>query len=95
MRKEKNRNQSKRADELRAKYEIDYSKTWPNPYAGRVKLSHGGARPGAGRRPRYGKPMLRKTIRLTQEEITRLEQLGAGNLSEGVRTALREARPQR
>lgn len=78
-----------REDDLRPEYEIDYSKTWPNPYAGRVRHTHGGARPGAGRKPRYGRPMIRKTIRLTAAEVTRLERLGGGNLSEGVRTALR------
>jgi hypothetical protein len=95
MKKEKNKTAGKLDDDLRPEYEIDYGKTWPNPYAGRVKLSHGGPRPGAGRRPRFGRPMIRKTIRLTEKEIARLERLGAGNLSEGIRTALRQAAPRR
>ncbi len=89
MKKEKNKAANKIDDDLRPEYEIDYSKTWPNPYTGKVKYSHGGSRPGAGRRPRFGQPMVRKTIRLTEQEIARLERLGAGNLSEGVRAALR------
>ncbi len=91
MKREKNKTGTTHTDELRSEYEIDYSKTWPNPYAGKVKHSHGGSRPGAGRRPRFGQPMVRKTIRLTEQEIARLERLGAGNLSEGVRMALRQA----
>lgn len=95
MKKEKNKTESKLEDDLRPEYEIDYGKTWPNTYAGRVKFSHGGPRPGAGRRPRFGRPMIRKTIRLTEKEIARLERLGDGNLSEGIRTALRQAAPRR
>ncbi len=91
MKKEKNKTASTHDDELRPEYEIDYSKTWPNPYVGKVKHSHGGARPGAGRRSRFGQPMVRKTIRLTAKEIARLTRLGAGNLSEGIRVALRQA----
>ncbi|MGE5139507.1 MAG: hypothetical protein ACM3JD_08610 [Rudaea sp.] len=91
MKKDKNKIENRHADDLRPEYEIDYSKTWPNPYAGKVKHSHGGSRPGAGRHPRFGQPMVRKTIRLTEKEIARLERLGAGNLSEGVRAALRKA----
>lgn len=95
MKKEKNKTESKLEDDLRPEYEIDYGKTWPNLYAGRVQFSHGGPRPGAGRRPRFGRPMIRKTIRLTEKEIARLERLGDGNLSEGIRTALRQAAPRR
>lgn len=91
MKKEKNKTESTHDDELRSEYAIDYTKTCPNPYAGKVKHSHGRPRPGAGRHPRFGQPMVRKTIRLTEREIARLEQLGAGNISEGVRTALRQA----
>ena len=91
MKKEKNKTGATRDDELRPECKIDYNKTWPNPYAGKVKYSHGGSRPGAGRRSRFGQPMVRKTIRLTEQEIAGLERLGAGNLSEGVRKALRQA----
>lgn len=94
MKREKNKTEIKLEDDLRPEYDTDYSKTWPNPYAGRVKYSHGGPRPGAGRRPRFGQPMIRKTIRLTEKEIAHLERLGAGNLSEGIRTALRQAAPR-
>jgi hypothetical protein len=33
--------------ELKPHYDIDYTKTRPNPYAGRVKLSNAGARNGS------------------------------------------------
>lgn len=95
MKREKNKTEGKFGDDLRPEYKIDYSKTWPNPYAGRVKLTHGGPRKGAGRKPRFGRPMTRKTIRLTEEEIGRLMQLGGGNLSEGIRAALRNAASHR
>ncbi len=91
MKKDRNKTENTRDGNLRTEYKIDYSKTWPNPYSEKVKYSHGGSRPGAGRRPRFDKPMVRKTIRLTEQEIARLERLGAGNLSEGVRKALRQA----
>src|SRR5437870_12649730 len=45
MKKGKSRIDGERDDELRAEYKIDYRQTRPNPYAGRVKFSHGGARP--------------------------------------------------
>lgn len=34
-------------DDLRPHYDVDYSKTRSNPYAGRVKLSNAGARNGS------------------------------------------------
>jgi hypothetical protein len=37
--------------DLPAEIEFDYSKAKPNPYAGRVQFTHGGARKGAGRKP--------------------------------------------
>ena len=95
MKKGKSRIDGERDDELRPEYAIDYRQTRPNPYAGRVKFSHGGARPGAGRRPRFAHPMVRKTVRLTAEEIASLERLGAGSLSEGIRAALRKAGARR
>ena len=35
--------------ELKPHYDLDYSKAKPNRFAGRVILSHGGVRSGAGR----------------------------------------------
>jgi hypothetical protein len=45
----------------------------------------GGRRPGAGRRPAYSEPLLRKTVALPQSYVAQLEAFGAGNLSEGIR----------
>ena len=95
MKKGKSSVDGKHDDELRPEYQIDYRQTRPNPYAGRVKFTHGGPRPGAGRRARFGRPMVRKTIRLSEQDVAHLERLGAGNLSEGVRAALRQARARR
>lgn len=49
---------------------------------------HGGARPGAGRKPANGEPMRRITITLPAELATKAEELGGGNASEGIRKAL-------
>lgn len=45
----------------------------------------GGRRPGAGRRPSYREPLLRKTVALPRSYVAQLESFGAGNLSEGIR----------
>jgi hypothetical protein len=47
--------------------------------------SRGGRRPGAGRRPSYNEPLLRKTVALPRSYVAQLEAFGAGNLSEGIR----------
>ncbi len=47
--------------------------------------SRGGRRPGAGRRPSYTEPLLRKTVGLPRSYVEQLEAFGAGNLSEGIR----------
>lgn len=58
----------------------------------------GGRRPGAGRRPAYTEPLLRKTVALPRSYVAQLEAFGAGNLSEGIRLLVefaytREGRP--
>ena len=45
----------------------------------------GGRRPGAGRRPSYTEPLLRKTVALPRSYVAQLEAFGSGNLSEGIR----------
>jgi hypothetical protein len=70
-------------DDLRPHYDVDYSKTRPNPYAGRVKFTHGGARNGAGRR-RAPEPIERHTISLYRSHAKRLRALDS-NLSLAIR----------
>ena len=56
-------------------------------------MTHGGARPGAGRKPGK-KPSTRSAglyVRLTDEELGKAKALGAGNASAGVRAALAAA----
>lgn len=36
--------------------------------------THGGARPGSGRKPKHGTRMVQKTIRLPRETLEQLEQ---------------------
>ena len=47
--------------------------------------ARGGRRPGAGRRPPYREPLLRKTVALPRSYVDHLETFGNGNLSEGIR----------
>ena len=70
-------------DDLRPHYDVDYSKTRPNPYAGRVRFSHGGTRAGAGRK-RAPEPMERHTITLYRSHAKRLRALDS-NLSLAIR----------
>jgi hypothetical protein len=50
-----------------------------------VRREHGGHRRGAGRRPMYGEPMTQYAVSLPDFLALRLEKLGQGNLSQGVR----------
>ena len=70
-------------DDLRPHYDVDCSKTRPNPYAGRVRFSHGGTRAGAGRK-RAPEPMERHTITLYRSHAKRLRALDS-NLSLAIR----------
>jgi hypothetical protein len=69
--------------ELEPHYEIDYRKAKPNRFAGRVKFSHGGARPGAGRKP-ASEPVERHTVTLYESHARFLRSLDA-NLSSAIR----------
>lgn len=55
------------------------------------KTTHGGPRPGAGRKPGWRKPDARRRmtcIKLTEAEHEAAIQLGNGNVSAGIRLAL-------
>ena len=54
--------------------------------------SHGGYRPGAGRREDYREPLRRVTVALPESYIEQLRRHGQGNLSEGIRRLVEEAR---
>ena len=75
--------------ELKPHYDLDYRKAKPNRFAGRVKLSHGGARPGAGRK-RAPEPVERHTITLYQTHADYLRRLD-GNLSNAIRKLIAKA----
>ncbi len=74
-------------DEMREHY--DFSKSWRNPYAGHVKLSHGGARPGSGRKP-LSRKMERHTVTLPKQHIRFLRSLDR-NLSRAIRRLVQAA----
>ena len=50
--------------------------------------NHGGARPGAGRKPLSPQGLERTTVTLPPDLLAAAEQIGAGNVSDGVRVAL-------
>lgn len=77
-------------DELRPHYDVDYEKSRANPYAGRVKFTHGGRRPGAGRRP-GPEPVERHTITLYRTHADYLRRLD-NNLSRAIRKLIAKAR---
>jgi hypothetical protein len=65
----------------------------PTRWAKRVRqslrvFSWGGARPGAGRPMDGDEPKVPKTVTLSPSDISRLETLGDGNLSLGIRRAV-------
>ena len=53
---------------------------------------HGGAREGAGRKPIKEEPMTRVNVMLDDATIAKAKQIGGGNLSEGLREAVRRIR---
>ncbi len=74
-------------DQLRPYYKVNYSKARPNRFAGRVKFTHGGTRPGAGRKSateRFGEPVERHTITLLKSHANFLRSLD-DNLSSAIR----------
>ncbi len=70
--------------------DVDYTKAHSNPYAGRVKFSHGGKRPGAGRKP-GPQPIERHTITLYKEHAQYLRSLDQ-NLSQAIRKLIAKTR---
>ena len=55
-------------------------------------MARGGRREGAGRPQLYTEPLLRRTVTLPASYIRQFERLGNGNLSEGIRFMLENAR---
>ncbi|MBI3913170.1 MAG: hypothetical protein HY327_03070 [Chloroflexi bacterium] len=76
--------------ELRPHYDIDYRKARRNPYAGRVKFTHGGKRNGAERKS-TPEPLERHTITLYKTHANYLRRLDS-NLSRAIRTLIDRAR---
>lgn len=64
----------------------------PPAPAGAPRSPRGGRRPGAGRPPAYTEPLVRKTITLPRSYVPHLEREGNGNLSEGIRFLVEQAR---
>ena len=52
----------------------------------------GGARPGSGPKPLYDAPMTRRNVMLDDETVDKARRIGAGNLSDGIRIAVRKVR---
>ena len=61
--------------ELKPHYDLDYSKAKLNRFAGRVKLTHGGGRTGAGRKS-APEDLERHTITLYKTHAEYLRQAG-------------------
>ncbi len=76
--------------ELPAEIKFDRSKARRNPYAARVKFAHGGARPGAGRKP-LAEPVERHTITLLKSHTKFLRGLDS-NLSSAIRKLITKAK---
>ncbi len=76
--------------ELKPHYDVDYRKARPNRFAGRVKFTYGGARPGAGRKP-APEPVERHTITLYRSHAKRLRALDP-NLSRAIRKLIAKTR---
>ncbi|MBI5305506.1 MAG: hypothetical protein HY868_25480 [Chloroflexi bacterium] len=76
--------------ELPAEFKFDRRKMKRNPYAGHVKLTHGGARPGAGRKP-LAEPVERHTITLFKSHAKFLRGLDS-NLSAAIRKLIAKAK---
>ena len=58
----------------------------------KLGLGHGGYREGSGREVLYEEKMRRVTVTLPQADMEYLKELGAGNLSAGVREAVDQLR---
>ncbi len=73
-------------DDMLPHYELDYRKAKPNRFAGRVKLTHGGARPGAGRKP-APETLVSKRVYLYPRHVQLLKRLDK-NMSAALRKIL-------
>lgn len=56
------------------------------------RSEHGGKREGAGRKPLKADPMTRVNVMLDDGTIAKAKLIGDGNLSEGLREAVRRVR---
>ena len=85
MKKIRESNHSPKLDdyELKPHYDLDYRRAKPNRFAGRVKLTHGGARHGAGRKP-APETVERHTIAFYKSHADYLRSLDQ-NLSKAIR----------
>ncbi len=81
--KDESPRKSRPQDDLRPHYDVDYDKSRPNRFAGGVRFSHGGARPGAGRK-KAPQPIERHTITLYKAHADYLRALDR-NLSQAIR----------
>ncbi len=70
-------------DDMLPHYDLDYRKAKPNRFAGRVKLTHGGARPGAGRKP-APETLVSKRVYLYPRHVQLLKRLDK-NMSAALR----------
>ncbi|MBI5301965.1 MAG: BrnT family toxin [Chloroflexi bacterium] len=73
--------------ELKPHYDLDYRNARPNPFAKRVRISHGGMRPGAGRKSteeKFGEPVERHSVTLLKSHAEFLRSLDT-NLSTAIR----------
>ncbi len=75
-----------RDDDMLPHYELDYRKAKPNRFAGRVKLTHGGARAGAGRKP-APETLISKRVYLYPRHVQLLKRIDK-NLSAAIRKIL-------
>ena len=78
------------AYELPHEIPLDPAKMKPNRFAGRVRLSHGGKRPGAGRKP-AADPIERHTVSLFKSHAEYLRSLDT-NLSKAIRALIERSR---
>jgi hypothetical protein len=69
---------------------LDPGKMKPNRFAGRVQLSHGGKRAGAGRKP-AAEPVERHTVTLFKSQADYLRLLDS-NLSKAIRALIERSR---
>lgn len=76
--------------DLPAEFPFDPQKAKPNRFAGRVQFSHGGKRPGAGRKP-AAESVERHTVTLYRSHVNYLRALDS-NLSRAIRKLIAKSR---